>query len=729
MKAPNSPRSDRSCPPLVSIIMPTHDRPAELRIAIQSVLEQSHENLELIVVNDGGCDVSSIISALNESSRIHYIWRGHSAGAAAARNMALSVAQGEYITYLDDDDWYDAEHVTTLVAALEQSGAAVAYSDSRRVVEQRDASQPGQPYVPRAVQDPYYSVEFSRDAFLVNNYIPILCVMHRRDCLDTAGMFDETLPVLEDWELWIRMSRHFDFLHVPKVTCTVRWRTDGTTTTTRRRREHWLTAQLIQRRYAGEVADRPELIEAQAQLLSSLAVASETHAPRCSLLLAIDAQTPHLRACIEAVAAGTRGVSYELVLALCGETTSHDEWLSSLTGDVRILRLAEGTGTVEAWQRAATEAGGDYLVILPADVMVRRGWLGPLLQQADEGASIVGGKLLAADGRVAQAGGRFDPEARQFEPSHRGAAAWSEGLRSAVDVEALGAQVVLIERGLFKQLGGLTAVLAPDSAVAELCKRCQGRVVLAADSVAYQAPAVVSPAAPAVVSPAAPAVVSPAAPAVVSPAAPAVVSPAAPTIDVADLRQRASDALKAGDLSTAEALLLDIQASAPDDGESWLVWGVLHIQRSENEKAERRFRGAPERGGDAVKSGTGVAIALSAMSRVEEAWEFLGPLADRYPNHSDVLHAVFRAGVSLGHFEHLRDRLVPYLEARPDDDDMRYALATVLLRLGDRQQATSHYMWLQQRVPEFAGLDDLAAGLASGLVIDDEPAATGQALA
>jgi hypothetical protein len=90
---------------------------------------------------------------------------------------------------------------------------------------------------------------------------------------------------------------------------------------------------------------------------------------------------------------------------------------------------------------------------------------------------------------------------------------------------------------------------------------------------------------------------------------------------------------------------------------------------------------------------------------------------------------VFRAGVSLGHFEHLRDRLVPYLEARPDDDDMRYALATVLLRLGDRQQATSHYMWLQQRVPEFAGLDDLAAGLASGLVIDDEPAATGQALA
>ena len=100
-----SPSVDRAAPPLVSIIMPTHDRPAELRIAIQSVLEQSHENWELIVVNDGGGDVSSVISLFNDSSRIHYIQLARSRGAAAARNVGLSLARGEYVTYLDDDDW------------------------------------------------------------------------------------------------------------------------------------------------------------------------------------------------------------------------------------------------------------------------------------------------------------------------------------------------------------------------------------------------------------------------------------------------------------------------------------------------------------------------------------------------------------------------------------------------------------------------------------------------
>ncbi|MFP6683284.1 MAG: glycosyltransferase family 2 protein, partial [Polyangiaceae bacterium] len=144
----NSSSVGRAAPPLVSVIMPTHDRPAELRIAIQSVLAQSHENWELIVVNDGGGDVSSVISLANDSSRIHYIHLARSRGAAAARNVGLSLAQGEYVTYLDDDDWYDAQHLRVLVQQLEQSNASVAYTDSRRVVEQRDQTRPGKPYVP-----------------------------------------------------------------------------------------------------------------------------------------------------------------------------------------------------------------------------------------------------------------------------------------------------------------------------------------------------------------------------------------------------------------------------------------------------------------------------------------------------------------------------------------------------------------------------------------------------
>ena len=219
-----------------------------------------------------------------------------------------------------------------------------------------------------------------------------------------------------------------------------------------------------------------------------------------------------------------------------------------------------------------------------------------------------------------------------------------------------------------------------------------GRVVLAGQSVAYQARASTGRALEGAAAPAAP-------------------SQSRPPIDVGGLRERAGDALKAGDLSTAEALLLDIESAEPDDADSWMVWGVLHMQRGEFAEAERRFRGVAQRGGDAIKGGTGVAIALGGMGRSEDAWDHLQPLADRFPNEADILHAVFRTGVALGKFDGLRERLEPYVDGSPDDDDMRFALATVCVRLGDAATASHHYTRLQQRVPDYAGLDELAARL------------------
>ena len=61
--------------------------------------------------------------------------------------------------------------------------------------------------------------------------------MHRRTCLDTVGSFDETLQSLEDWDLWMRMSRIFQFAHIPLVTCSVSWRQDGSTMTSGRQQE------------------------------------------------------------------------------------------------------------------------------------------------------------------------------------------------------------------------------------------------------------------------------------------------------------------------------------------------------------------------------------------------------------------------------------------------------------------------------------------------------------
>jgi Flp pilus assembly protein TadD len=252
-----------------------------------------------------------------------------------------------------------------------------------------------------------------------------------------------------------------------------------------------------------------------------------------------------------------------------------------------------------------------------------------------------------------------------------------------------------MKRLLYEKLGGLRVDLEPDAAIAELSARCEDGVVLAGQSVAYQARTSSRHGiARAVVH--------------------AATTEPQPFSDIKNLRERASEALKAGQLSTVEALLLDIESAEPDDADSWVLWGVLHMQRGDFVEAERRFRGVAERGGDEIKGGTGVALAFSGMGRSEEAWDHLQPLADRFPQSADVLHAVFRTGVALGKFDALRGRLEPYVDGSPDDDDLRFALATVCVRLGDAATAGLHYTRLQQRVPDYVGLDELAERLTGG---------------
>ena len=115
--------------PMVSIILPTFNRPLYMAQAIASAVRQRYDNLEIIVVNDGGCDVSGIVKSFNDP-RIIFINRRENRGKAFSLNEALAVAKGKYIAYLDDDDIYYPHHIETLVNTLEnRSDCGVAYTD------------------------------------------------------------------------------------------------------------------------------------------------------------------------------------------------------------------------------------------------------------------------------------------------------------------------------------------------------------------------------------------------------------------------------------------------------------------------------------------------------------------------------------------------------------------------------------------------------------------------
>jgi glycosyltransferase involved in cell wall biosynthesis len=255
--------------PLVSVVVPTYNRPEMLEGCLRSILDQTYPNVEIIVVNDGGADVKKIIDSLNQQNKITFLEHPANRGMAAARNTGIAAARGKYLAYLDDDDSYLPHHIDTLVNFLENSDCKVAYTDAyrahiktingRKAVKSRDVA---------------YSIDFDSDRMLIQNYIPTLCVMHEKHCLDATGSFDEELPVLEDWDLWIRMSRRYPFAHVKEITCEFVWRTDGKTMSSGRRTEFWRTVGIIYGKYRHLTQDKPRVRKSQRVYLRNVGIVS-----------------------------------------------------------------------------------------------------------------------------------------------------------------------------------------------------------------------------------------------------------------------------------------------------------------------------------------------------------------------------------------------------------------------------------------------------------------------
>jgi len=244
-------------PPLVSVIVPTRNRPDMLREAIGSILHQSLSNLEVVVVNDGGDDLTGLLESLHDD-RIVHLRLPERRERSAARNAGIRAARGQYIAYLDDDDLYYQNHLATVIGFMEQQGLPAAYSDAYRA---RQQSLDGN-YV-TIERNVIYADEFDRETLLCENYIPILCMVHKRSCLETAGMFDESLWTHEDWDLWIRIARHYPIKRVPQITCEYRIRDDLTNTSTRHKADMVATRKELYRRYRHELRNPSESLSRQ----------------------------------------------------------------------------------------------------------------------------------------------------------------------------------------------------------------------------------------------------------------------------------------------------------------------------------------------------------------------------------------------------------------------------------------------------------------------------------
>jgi len=207
-------KSQSNIGPIVSVIVPTFNRPLYLAEALSSVVRQRYRSLQIIVVNDGGCDVAGIVGSFNDP-RIVFINRRHNRGKAFSLNEAIAAVNGKYIAYLDDDDIYYPNHIGTLVDVMENhTDCGVAYTDLYKTYCRiaPDGS--------RTVLSKVVEVSRDFDCFLMlyfNHVLHVSC-LHRRDLLDKTGLYNEGLNILIDWDMTRRLAFFSDFCHIPEVT-------------------------------------------------------------------------------------------------------------------------------------------------------------------------------------------------------------------------------------------------------------------------------------------------------------------------------------------------------------------------------------------------------------------------------------------------------------------------------------------------------------------------------
>ena len=200
---------------LVSIIVRTCNRPDVLRKNLESLRKQSYRHIEVIIVEDGMNMSQRMLEEEFSDLSIKYAYTGEKKGRTVVGNMALAMADGKYINFLDDDDLFFPDHVEILVDALNHSAELVAYSVAYESISAYNSNKKEFEEKKRKIR---YRQPFNRSYLYYNNYIPIQTVMFDRSLYEELGGFDESLDFLEDWDLWVRYSTKTDFKFIDRIT-------------------------------------------------------------------------------------------------------------------------------------------------------------------------------------------------------------------------------------------------------------------------------------------------------------------------------------------------------------------------------------------------------------------------------------------------------------------------------------------------------------------------------
>ncbi len=222
--------------PTVSVVIPAYGHAHFLKHTIESVLQQSWSDYEIVVVDDGSPDETPAVVA-QFGPVVKYI-RQPNQGMAATRNTGIRHAAGELISFLDDDDLWMPNYLSTVMDHFQVDPDLSALHTGFQLT----SDQPGRDYpkggTRTVLPDELY------DTLLEAGFFPPSSVSVRRSCLDSVGFFDESLQGYADWDLWLRICREHKFIGIPDVLVKYRLHVGGLSSNVRHMTEDRLKAVL-----------------------------------------------------------------------------------------------------------------------------------------------------------------------------------------------------------------------------------------------------------------------------------------------------------------------------------------------------------------------------------------------------------------------------------------------------------------------------------------------------
>lgn len=189
----------------VSVVIPTKNRANYLSSAIQSVLDQTFENSEILIIDAASTDNTGEVVSNFDDERIRYIRERKDRGPSTSRNIGIENSTGKFVAFLDDDDLWMPSKLEKQLDLINQNSDVGVVSTGAWMFNENGKMEI---FFPSVRGNIYPKI-------LEKNYIGgCSTVLVRKECLKRVGMFDKNLPSGEDFDLWIRLAKHYEFDYV-----------------------------------------------------------------------------------------------------------------------------------------------------------------------------------------------------------------------------------------------------------------------------------------------------------------------------------------------------------------------------------------------------------------------------------------------------------------------------------------------------------------------------------